>query len=834
MALFGKKAQDAPTGTAPDDFSGAVAVADDGTAAGSSATTKRAKAARQPKAAKSKTVKSGVAVGLNIGNQFIKAVEVTSKGGELSVTAMGAVPTPPESFTNGNVLSVSALSNAIKDLWRTAGIKSKVTVTSVAGTGALVVRVIEVPKMTDGELSDNMKVDADRYIPFPPSEVVMDFKALRDLPSDPDAPNMEVLLAAAQREIIDLHVRVVQNAKLDPRAIDVETIAATRALQLERRGSNEYIDYNEVTGVVNLGATGAEISILRGDIVVFTRVVPNGGNSITQAISEGLGLPFSDAERLKIVNADALAPAGYGAASGDDFAFGAGGGDFDFGGDEFSGGDFNSAFEDISSNPGAAPASDDPFDLDFFNQGPEKDEPGAGHAQKEGEDDTTPAFSFDFGDLSSPATPPAPTPQQGTPPSEPATTDPISFDFGEPFDDDFLPAVSNEAEATPVSEPNTKGTAQLDDFAFDAADTTPLPSGEETAPAVTPPASPAATSASAGYSSLIPSAFDFDNFDLPGIQEEGASTVSTPVTPAPVTPASVAPAPAAPAPAAPVVPPATFDLDTPAPTPPADVQPASFGLESEPTVSTEDAPQNQPASFDFAFSAPAEPAAAPISTPEADEASLAFAPLDEAPPVAEVQETNVAESPAPAAQDDFDLDSIFGATDTPASPATAATAGSVAGAGAAATALPADSGDFDLSGIETDLGSFAGGFGDQTDDFTAFGAGLSDTTATDAATLYSLIYPALEELSNEVRRSLEFHLGRYPDATISRLVLHGGGAKLRNLDVFFTQSLGVPTVVANPFTNITVNTPKLPPEYATENGPLCTVALGLALRDFVD
>jgi Tfp pilus assembly PilM family ATPase len=49
-----------------------------------------------------------------------------------------------------------------------------------------------------------MKVDVDRYIPFPPSEVIMDFKALRDLPSDPDAANMEVLLAAAQREVVDL------------------------------------------------------------------------------------------------------------------------------------------------------------------------------------------------------------------------------------------------------------------------------------------------------------------------------------------------------------------------------------------------------------------------------------------------------------------------------------------------------------------------------------------------------------------------------------------------------------------------------------------------------
>jgi Tfp pilus assembly PilM family ATPase len=46
--------------------------------------------------------------------------------------------------------------------------------------------------------------------------------------------------------------------------------------------------------------------------------------------------------------------------------------------------------------------------------------------------------------------------------------------------------------------------------------------------------------------------------------------------------------------------------------------------------------------------------------------------------------------------------------------------------------------------------------------------------------------------------------------------------------------LGVPTTVANPFAHIAVNAPKLPPDYATENVPLCAVALGLALRDFVD
>jgi len=57
---------------------------------------------------------------------------------------------------------------------------------------------------TDGELRDNMKVDADRYIPFPPSEVVMDFKALRDLPSDPDAPNWRPNLATQKLTNVNL------------------------------------------------------------------------------------------------------------------------------------------------------------------------------------------------------------------------------------------------------------------------------------------------------------------------------------------------------------------------------------------------------------------------------------------------------------------------------------------------------------------------------------------------------------------------------------------------------------------------------------------------------
>ena len=755
MALFGKKAKDAPSAPlTADDTAGASGGPTTLTADDTFGTTPQSngKAAREPKTPKNKTVKNGVAVGLNIGNQFIKAVEVTSKGGDLSVTAMGVVPTPPESYSNGNVLSVSALSGAIKDLWRTAGIKSKVAITSVAGTGALVVRVIEVPKMSDGELKANMQVDADRYIPFPPSEVVMDFKALRELPSDPDAPNMEVLLAAAQREVIDLHVNVVQKAKLSPRAIDVEPIAAVRAMQLERQGNHSFADYNEVTALVNIGATGAEISILRGDVLVFTRSVPNGGNSVTQAISDGMGISFADAERLKISSADALAPAGYNAGA--DFGFG-GADDFDFGTPSAASPGLT---EDFGTAAGTASA--DPFDLDFFDQDPPKNEPGAGHAQKE--DDTkgdASPFDFDF------AAPPAPSQPAAASKADEETTSAFDFSFespdpspaasspaspstppasSSPFGCDFGDSEPSEAESTTTAskgtQPLSETTSATDPFLMD-----------DTAPSVASTGAPA----SQDVAPTVPSAFDFDNFDLPAVQPGAPS--STPVAPAAPEPASAF----------------SFDAVTPQPSDP--------------------------------------PAATPAS-----------------------EETGAEQSASPG-DSQFDLDSIFGTpATTPTLGALDATISTQSPTEATASNAAPVAEELGLTDIGTGFDAPATSFAAPADDFAAFGAAAGSTSSSEAVALYNLIYAPLEELSNEMRRSLEFHLGRYPDATISRLVLMGGGAKLRNLDVFLTQMLGVPTVVGNPFTLIPVRSAKLPADYATENGPMCTIALGLALRDFID
>ena len=801
MALFGKKKAAEPTPatpandvSAPDASAAGAPATGAGGAAPVAAKARKSKAPKQPKAS---GPKSGTVVGLNIGNAYIKAVEVTSKGGQLAVTGMGVIATPPESYANGNVLSVTALSNAIRMMWKQAGLNSKATIFSVAGTGSLVVRVIEVPKMTDGELADNMRVDADRYIPFPPSEVVMDYKALRDLPSDPDAANMEVLLAAAQREIIDLHVSVIQKAKLMPRAIDVEPLALARTMQLDLRAQNPIIDYDDVTAVLNIGQTGTEISILRGDIVVFTRSVPNGGGNLTNAIAENMGIPVSDAERLKIERGDALAPAGYNEGGGeDDFGFGdfdAGGGqtvDFSSGGfDDDFGGDTATATPATDTATADAPASsDDPFDLDFFDQGPQQSEPGAGHGQKEDDEADKPtgiSFSFDAldDDLSpsrsgdvTPASPPPPI--ESAAPAEAAPPNIEDFDLP----DTYLPAM--DAPAQPGADAGTVATPE------------PVPT--------------------------MPSAFDFSDFDLPTVEQTPSTATPTQKLSDETDNNADIAAPVAAA------------MDTPVAT-------GGFGFGFSDATPTAATPAVAAMPVDAAIDEPV--AAAPISFANADdeaaaEADAAFG-MDEEPAISLDKTDDDAVSFGDAAQSDaaqsdaaqsdmadddamdngFDVDDLFGAP-AEATPVAADEGGFDVGA------FGAGAGDFDVSGLDVAA--------EDSDDFTTFGTGLSQTGEADDATLYAAMQPVLEDLATEVRRSLEFHLGRYPDTTFSRLVLVGGGAKLRNLDEFLYSSLGVPTSVGDPFAHIKVNAPNLPPEFAPTNAPLCAVALGLALRDFIE
>jgi len=253
----------------------------------------------------------GPVVGLDIGTQQIKAVEIRPSRSGLVVSALGIAPTPVGVLQNNIITDPRLMGQTIRQLLRESGISAKRVIGSVAGQSAVVVRIIEVPKMTDAELRETMKWEVERHVPFAPGETKIVFQPLDPIGPDDGNPNMEVLLAVAQQDIINNYVDTVWAAGLDPVAIDIEPLATGIGLldivngQPVRRQSrfysveSPYEQMHDTVAIVNIGASNTDICIYQDGQLSFPRSLPLAGDSLTRAIAEMMGYTLDQAERIK-------------------------------------------------------------------------------------------------------------------------------------------------------------------------------------------------------------------------------------------------------------------------------------------------------------------------------------------------------------------------------------------------------------------------------------------------------------------------------------------------------------------------------------------------------
>lgn len=90
------------------------------------------------------------------------------------------------------------------------------------------------------------------------------------------------------------------------------------------------------------------------------------------------------------------------------------------------------------------------------------------------------------------------------------------------------------------------------------------------------------------------------------------------------------------------------------------------------------------------------------------------------------------------------------------------------------------------------------------------------------------IEPILSSLVGEVKKALAYYVQQYRgELPVTQIVLSGGTAKLPGIDAFFVNSVGLETVVANPWKSLRVEGVPLA---CADEGPEFTVAIGLGLK----
>ncbi len=234
-------------------------------------------------------------VGLDLGSQVVKAVEITLEGPEPVITGFARMEIPPGGET----------AEAIAQVFQRGKFRSRNVVTSVSGQ-SVVVRYITMVEMSDAELRQAIRFESDKYLPFDSDEVVLDCQRLkRKPPSSSDGETgandqMSVVLAACRTSLIEEQMREVAEHGLTPVAVDVDVFALANAWELcglEENAAAE--DEEQAIALVDVGATRTSINVMCDGETCFSREIGIGGADMTQAAARRLGVEAVEAEAIK-------------------------------------------------------------------------------------------------------------------------------------------------------------------------------------------------------------------------------------------------------------------------------------------------------------------------------------------------------------------------------------------------------------------------------------------------------------------------------------------------------------------------------------------------------
>lgn len=235
-------------------------------------------------------------IGLDVGTNAVRAVEV-ELGDPPAICRMGQVGLPVGAVVDGEVIDAAAVSLALRRLWAEVGFKDKKVRVGMS-SARVIVRAIEMPRLSHDELMSTIRLQLDDFVPLPPDETVFDIRTIEG----PDTSNktQQLLLAATHFDAVEPLVMALNGADLKVAAVDVIPAALAAAFTRPDPEQDDGVDV-----VLSIGAGTVVVVAARDGEALYSRTVTNvGGRRMTERLANQLAMSEHDAERAKRLEDD--------------------------------------------------------------------------------------------------------------------------------------------------------------------------------------------------------------------------------------------------------------------------------------------------------------------------------------------------------------------------------------------------------------------------------------------------------------------------------------------------------------------------------------------------
>lgn len=238
---------------------------------------------------------SRTAIGLDIGTSGVRAAELSFGKGGASLRRFGQVALPPGAVRDGEVADPETVAGAIRQLWDSAKFGSKKVVVGVANQ-RVIVRQVDLPWLPADELRKSLAFQVQEFIPIPVDQAILDFHPVEEFTNDAGGRMLRVLLVAAARDMVSGLLDAATRAGLHVTQVDLTPFAVLRAAaEVDGFGPHD----GDAEAIVDIGARVTNILIHQRGVPRFVRILLMGGDDLTQAVAERMGVPVQDAERIK-------------------------------------------------------------------------------------------------------------------------------------------------------------------------------------------------------------------------------------------------------------------------------------------------------------------------------------------------------------------------------------------------------------------------------------------------------------------------------------------------------------------------------------------------------
>lgn len=223
---------------------------------------------------------------MSLGMQTVSLAEFkTVSGGGLVLSGFGEtqlVPDPAADATRSSQLKIAA--SELREQLRAKGARVNYAVSAQS----VFTRFVKLPSVGEEQVDQIIAFEAQQNVPFPIDEVVWDYQ----LVGGEEAGKIEVVLVAIKSDLLSEVNEAVEEAGFATGIVDVAPMALYNAFRYN------YSDVQDCALLIDIGARTTNLIFIEAK-KVFSRSIPIGGNTITQALAKDFEEPMLAAEERK-------------------------------------------------------------------------------------------------------------------------------------------------------------------------------------------------------------------------------------------------------------------------------------------------------------------------------------------------------------------------------------------------------------------------------------------------------------------------------------------------------------------------------------------------------